>query len=607
MTTDWLTEATSTSAHPSSTGALAREVRWEDTPLGAPETWPESLRNAVRLCFSTRFPVLVTWGPELTMIYNDGYRDMLGSRKHPGAMGSSVAEVWAEIWDDVRPLFDQVLTTGRPTWFEDIELMVNRSGFDEEARFAFSYSPLTDETGAVVGVLDIATETTAAVVSGRRLATIDALHVRMRAHDGDLAGLAQGVVEVLRDSADIAAGSLYLTAAALPGAARLGPRDVVLAASTHGDEDACGVPLDLLRTVVATGIPAQRGSALAAPLARPGDETVAGVVVLEPSDRRPDDEGRRSFLTVLASAVGDSFSSSLAQRRRLESLHDRATRSEREAQRVREATLTLQRSLLTPPPDHDRLEVAVRYRPASADLAVGGDWYDAFVTQDGTATVVIGDVAGHDQHAAAAMAQVRGTVRAIAYDTGDSPARVLERTDAAIHGLALGRSAVASAIVARIEETDGPGVMVRWSNAGHVPPAIVRADGSVELVRRNNDLILGVIPDRVRTDHTIELDEGDTLVLYTDGLVERRDRSLVDNLDTFVDVLGRTCGTSIEEFCDEVLDTLLPGFAEDDVALVLVRPRAGRPAQHASAVRAGGDRTDGAGTVRTVGASSPAR
>ncbi|MEV0893454.1 hypothetical protein [Promicromonospora sp. NPDC050262] len=124
MRSGWFEEATARSA----VGHEARTVAWEATPLGPPSTWPESLRHAVRLCFSTRFPVMMVWGPDLTLIYNDGYRDMLGTAKHPAALGASARVVWAEIWDDIGPLFDTVLATGKPTLNEDLYLLMNRSG-----------------------------------------------------------------------------------------------------------------------------------------------------------------------------------------------------------------------------------------------------------------------------------------------------------------------------------------------------------------------------------------------------------------------------------------------------------------------------------------------
>lgn len=556
----WFAEATKNSAM----GMAAKELAWDQTPLGRPSTWPLALRQAVQVCFSTRFPVMIAWGPEHTMIYNDGYRDLLGTDKRLNAMGQPAKVVWAEVWDYVGGLFDEVRRTGRSTWAKDALLMMNRSGFLEETNFTFSYSPITDEDGAVLGILDIATETTAQVVGGRRLRTIDQLHVAMSDHRGDLAALTAAVLDVLRDSADIARAELHLADTddlALVGTTDLVERRLVPDKTTHR------VWLSRQATSV--------GSTLVAPLARPGDRATNGVLVLQGNPHRPYDAAQRSFLMLVASAVSAALGAAIDQRRELDLLNAYAELAARDAERTRRSSVALQHSLLTSPPEPDHLHLVVRYHPASEELEVGGDWYDSFLTEDGSTVLVIGDVTGHDHHAAAAMGQIRGIIRAIAYDRGEVPSQVLTRADNAIHGLNLGQTATASAILARIEQdrTDLKSRVrtIRWSNAGHPPPVILRADGSVEVLRRQNDLILGIIPDHERHDFTITLSDNDTLLLYTDGLIERRNRTMTASVEALVQTLQGRQDDNLDELCDHVLRTLVPGRAEDDVALVAVR------------------------------------
>lgn len=205
MKSGWFDEPTARSA----VGREARTVAWEGTTLGPPSSWPESLRHAVRLCYSTRFPVMMVWGPDLTLIYNDGYREMLGTDKHPGALGAPARVVWAEIWNDVGPLFDAVLATGEPTLCRDMSLVMNRSGYDEETYFSFSYSALTDDDGQIVGVLDIATETTQAVVNQRRLALLGEVHGALPATFTDLRSFALPVVKALFASAGTTRVAVY--------------------------------------------------------------------------------------------------------------------------------------------------------------------------------------------------------------------------------------------------------------------------------------------------------------------------------------------------------------------------------------------------------------
>src|SRR5436305_658549 len=97
-------------------GALMRSLDWSKTPLGPVENWPQSLRTSVSICLSSRYPMLIWWGPELVMLYNDAYRPMLGSIKHPQAMGQRGSECWPEIWDIIGPTLESVMTTGTATW-----------------------------------------------------------------------------------------------------------------------------------------------------------------------------------------------------------------------------------------------------------------------------------------------------------------------------------------------------------------------------------------------------------------------------------------------------------------------------------------------------------
>ncbi|MFF0579832.1 SpoIIE family protein phosphatase [Streptosporangium saharense] len=147
-------------------------VDWEATPLGPPTGWPQSLRTAVSILLSSRFPMWMAWGPELTFFCNAAYRrDTLG-RKYPWALGRPASEVWAEVWDDASSRIDTVLTTGRATWDEGLLLFLERSGYPEETYHTFSYSPLRDDDGTVVGMLCVVSEDTERVVGERRMATL---------------------------------------------------------------------------------------------------------------------------------------------------------------------------------------------------------------------------------------------------------------------------------------------------------------------------------------------------------------------------------------------------------------------------------------------------
>jgi PAS domain S-box-containing protein len=141
------------------TGALLRGLDWTgSSPLGRPANWPQSLRSVVGLLLNSQFPMFVAWGPELGFLYNDAYAVILGD-KHPDALGKPFREVWPEIWPDLVPLIDAALA-GQASYREDLPLLLNRTGREEETWFTFSYSPVRDESGAVAGLFCACTETT---------------------------------------------------------------------------------------------------------------------------------------------------------------------------------------------------------------------------------------------------------------------------------------------------------------------------------------------------------------------------------------------------------------------------------------------------------------
>jgi len=156
-------------------GQLVREFDWTKTPLGAIEEWPQSLKTVVRTLLTSRFAMWMSWGPELTFLYNDDYARMTLGNKHPWALGKPSRVVWKEIWDDIGPRIDRVLETGEATWDEALLLFLERSGYREETYHTFSYSPLSGDDGTVAGHLCVVTEETDRVIGERRLKTLRSL------------------------------------------------------------------------------------------------------------------------------------------------------------------------------------------------------------------------------------------------------------------------------------------------------------------------------------------------------------------------------------------------------------------------------------------------
>ncbi|MGO4527174.1 HWE histidine kinase domain-containing protein [Microvirga sp. 2MCAF35] len=150
------------------TGSLMRTHDWTSSPLGAPSTWPQSLRSVVGLLLGSKFPMFVAWGADLGFLYNDAYAEILGA-KHPRALGIRFHDVWSEIWPDISPLIDAAMA-GEASYRENLPLVMNRRGFDEQTWFTFSYSPVRDESGRVAGMFCAVAETTGQILAERRQA-----------------------------------------------------------------------------------------------------------------------------------------------------------------------------------------------------------------------------------------------------------------------------------------------------------------------------------------------------------------------------------------------------------------------------------------------------
>lgn len=320
-------------------GALMREKDWSRTPLGPVESWPQSLCTSVSICLNSSYALLIWWGPELLMLYNDAYREIIAA-KHPAALGQPARECWKEIWHIVGPMLEHVLSTGEATLADDLLLMLERHGYAEECYFTFCYSAIRDESGSVGGVFAPVLETTDKVIGARRTATLRDLGVRALGQ--------QQTSQAMASTADVLAGNLadapfwliYLLEgdrATLAGAAGI----------TGGSPAApCSLPLtdDVwpLSAVAATASPChvkgleakfgrvptgawsiQPDVAMALPIMTPGKQTPAGVLVAAISPHRLLNESYRTFLQLVAQQVGAVLAEAgarEAERQRMEAL-----------------------------------------------------------------------------------------------------------------------------------------------------------------------------------------------------------------------------------------------------------------------------------------------
>src|SRR5262249_892986 len=138
---------------------LMRAFDWSRTSLGDPARWPEHWRTAVRLCLTSRIPVVMYWGPEFTVLYNDPYISFLGETKHPRYLGRPGRECWSEIWPTIGPMLESVVATGTATWSEDLLMFFARRCPLEEVYVRFTFGPLMAPDGAVDGIFCPCTET----------------------------------------------------------------------------------------------------------------------------------------------------------------------------------------------------------------------------------------------------------------------------------------------------------------------------------------------------------------------------------------------------------------------------------------------------------------
>ncbi len=150
----------------SETETLCRALDWSRTPVGGPETWSTTMRTIIRTSMASAFPICTWWGPELTLVYNDPYRAILGD-KHP-AIGRPGHEVWREIWPTIAPLFEHVLSGGPTVWAENQPYTIERSDGPEEVTITFSLSPICDDSGTIIGLYNVVTETTEQVRAQQR-------------------------------------------------------------------------------------------------------------------------------------------------------------------------------------------------------------------------------------------------------------------------------------------------------------------------------------------------------------------------------------------------------------------------------------------------------
>ncbi|MFS8204045.1 SpoIIE family protein phosphatase [Streptomyces sp. CWNU-52B] len=249
----------------------------------------------------------------------------------------------------------------------------------------------------------------------------------------------------------------------------------------------------------------------------------------------------------------------------LTATRDQLAHSEQQAAERNRLTLQLQHAIMPPtqaPLRAPRLDVAVRYRPAETEQLVGGDWYDAVVLPSGLVLLCVGDVAGHGMEAATSMVVLRNALRGLAV-TGAGPGQLLTWLNSVAHHLT---GSITATAVCGIYDPDGR--TLRWARAGHLPPVLVR-DGEAVSLPLLKGLLLGAVPEAAYTEDEVRLAVDDTLLMYTDGLIERRDRTMQESMTQLLATV-RTGPSTLDQLLDRLL-TYSRSDTDDDTCIVGIR------------------------------------
>ncbi|HTP81744.1 MAG TPA: ATP-binding protein, partial [Alphaproteobacteria bacterium] len=323
--------------------ARVRALDWSATSLGPTATWPQSLKTAVRIVMTSRYPMFVWWGRDLINIYNDAYAPMLGAR-HPAALGRGARDVWTEIWDKIGPRADAVLMRGEATLDRDLLLLMDRHGYREEAYFTFSYSPLPDDDGGIGGLFCAVTEETQKVIGERRLKLLNDLAAGVADAHTVSAVCDNLSASFARHRRDFPFVLLYLLE---PGGTRL---RLAIRSGLDADHPGCAATIDLERDprawrigeALVRGVPVVTdelsafGAAFSAgdwdrpprqavtvPIARQGQPVATGFMVAGLNPYLPFDDRFGDFVALVAGQLATGLANARAyeeERRRAEAL-----------------------------------------------------------------------------------------------------------------------------------------------------------------------------------------------------------------------------------------------------------------------------------------------
>jgi PAS domain S-box-containing protein len=508
------------------------------------------------LTVNTPDPILIKDRLGRYLFANDAGARALGLTGGSEAVGRTDAELLdPDTARGIRAHDREVIATAEPAAFEEV---IHTA--DGERYYLTTRSPYRNRSGGVVGVFAVARDITERRLDERRRAAVAALAaaVGSQATVGPLAEAAAASIraslgaDVVRVAVQVAERQLEVLAAdgagGLSDEDRYVPLDASHALATAARERrvvTVGDRAEWLRRFPEAG-PLVEAEELHATVCCPFTSAQQlGVVSLSWRRPRPVTDDELRTLSDLLAVLGEALA--------------RARSTELE----RDAVAALQHALLPIDTFPDTpLDIAVRYSPALRGLELGGDWYDLFALDEGRIGVVTGDVVGRGAAAAAVMGQLRAALRAISMSRPE-PAEALAELD---RFCATTDGAFCTTVVYGV--LDPATRQFTFASAGHLPPLLSDPVAGTRPLEDVRGLPLGVVPEGAdRPQATVELAPGSTLLLFTDGLVERRDRAIDDGIDHLAASLDRFGTLPIEALADRLLATVATD-AEDDTALV---------------------------------------
>jgi PAS domain S-box-containing protein len=495
---------------------LMRAKDWTATPLGAPETWPEALKVAVRILLTSRFEMWLGWGPDIAFFYNDAYRPTLGD-KHPQALAAPTRELWAEIWPDIEGRIRAVYERGEATWDRALQLLLVRRGYPEETYHTFSYSPLLGDSGAVEGMFCAVSEETERVIAARRLDSLRALAAGLAVAEGRAAVMDAVATALSTNPEDLPFSLTYLFESGEPRLAcatgwKDGRVDPAALPSLPLGEDGALAPLEGAGPLPTGAWKKAPARAAILSLVGQGGEAPIGALAVGLNPHRPFDDDYQAYLRLAAGQIAAGLASADAfemEQRRAAAMAEAARMRAEAASALQKANARLATEVELRTAERDRLRNLFQRAPSFMAVLRGPDHVFEFINESYLQLVGHRDLIGLPVRAAVPEIEGQGFFEVMdkVYRTGEP---------------FTGRG-----LAARLQRAPDAPLEQRFINLIYQP--IVEADGSISgIFVEGSD-----VTDRVEAEESLRR-LAETLEQQVEARTRERDMVWRTSQDLFV-------------------------------------------------------------------------